>query len=379
MPTNNPPSHAENYKHTCIWSHDCIAICAVVGLAFDEGEIDEICTRFALNTRGIQDTYYQYYLLHRAAHEAGSAAATHITTLLNSRFAKIIQQVRRMKCESESEIAAQLALVGTLITAGLLWALLTDPRDHFYSYGVYLNHQLSLDAFRSFRQTGNMLENHRTAEAAAKTAEQALLKLKKQRAKAEELRRRNLKLENERDQLRFKLVRQQGELDKQVARTEELNQLKRKLRKAEYLLNKQEEKPGDEQAAEDVETHIPAKEAAPETEDPPCGTCSGLDSCPLETLRVAVVGGLERLEPNYRRIVQEMGGDFAFHCGDCHGGIHRLKNVVCKSNIVCFFTQLNSHSALHVVKGICQKSGKKFVAIRGTGPQALAKVLREVA
>jgi len=102
-------------------------------------------------------------------------------------------------------------------------------------------------------------------------------------------------------------------------------------------------------------------------------------SCPLEDLRITVIGGLDRLESRYRGVVESLGGRFSFHSGDCHAGCEVLKNAVCQSDIIVFITRVNSHSALRIVRGLCRKTGKRFTAIRETSPQALTKVLRESA
>lgn len=48
----------------------------------------------------------------------------------------------------------------------------------------------------------------------------------------------------------------------------------------------------------------------------------------LKGLRVAVIGGLDRLETHYRRVVEDLGGQFCFHNGNCRGGCEILKSVV---------------------------------------------------
>jgi hypothetical protein len=92
-------------------------------------------------------------------------------------------------------------------------------------------------------------------------------------------------------------------------------------------------------------------------------------------MRVAVIGGLDRLEPHYRRVVEAMGGQFLFHNGNCQGGCHRLRTAVCQADLVIFITRVNSHSALKVVKGLCKKTGRQFMALRETSPTALEAVL----
>jgi hypothetical protein len=95
----------------------------------------------------------------------------------------------------------------------------------------------------------------------------------------------------------------------------------------------------------------------------------------LENLKVAVIGGLDRLEPKYRKAIESLGGEFMFHTGRCRNA-SALKNMVCKSDIVIFVTSINSHNAMHIVKAVCNKSGKKFCFMRGTSPHCLEDAIK---
>lgn len=113
----------------------------------------------------------------------------------------------------------------------------------------------------------------------------------------------------------------------------------------------------------------------------PCGSCreqgKGLcRTCPLNGLKVAVIGGLERMEPAYRLVVQELGAELLFHAGHMRNGGCQLKRVVFGADVVVFITSVNSHSALNVVKSVCKKNGKRFVPLRQTGTESLERALR---
>ncbi len=97
--------------------------------------------------------------------------------------------------------------------------------------------------------------------------------------------------------------------------------------------------------------------------------------CPLKGMRVAVVGGLARMLPTYRKIVSELGAQCIFHNGKVGNGSCKLKNVVCGSDLVVFITSINSHCALSVVKTACRKNRKRFIALRETGSESLGRLL----
>lgn len=94
--------------------------------------------------------------------------------------------------------------------------------------------------------------------------------------------------------------------------------------------------------------------------------------CPLENLKVALIGGLDRLETRYRKAFSSLGAELYFHPGHCAGcGSNRLRSAANSADIVIFITTVNSHNALQVVKGLCKKSGKRFIVVRETGPERI--------
>ena len=101
--------------------------------------------------------------------------------------------------------------------------------------------------------------------------------------------------------------------------------------------------------------------------------------CPLAGLRVAVVGGICRMLPEYREVVKQLGGELIYHDGHMKSGSYKLKNAVCGADIVVFITSVNSHGALAVLKTVCKKRRKRFIAMKETGCESLDKVLRNCA
>ena len=100
--------------------------------------------------------------------------------------------------------------------------------------------------------------------------------------------------------------------------------------------------------------------------------------CVLENMRIALVGGLDRLEDKYQEAFEMNGAEFRFHTG-VSGGVNaiRLKTLSNWADVVVFVTTVNSHNALSIVKGICRKSGKLFLAMRHSGVEQVSSNVRE--
>ena len=100
--------------------------------------------------------------------------------------------------------------------------------------------------------------------------------------------------------------------------------------------------------------------------------------CVLENLRIALVGGLDRLEDKYQKAFETSGAEFRFHTG-VSGGVNaiRLKTLANWADVVVFVTTVNSHNALSIVKGICRKSGKRFLAMRQSGVEQVSANVAE--
>lgn len=106
--------------------------------------------------------------------------------------------------------------------------------------------------------------------------------------------------------------------------------------------------------------------------------CNEDGTCPLKNMKIALIGGLDRLENRYRDAFNELGAELHFHPGHCAGaGAGRLKAAAQYADIVVFITSINSHNALQVVKMECKKSGKRFMVMRETGPTRVSQGIME--
>jgi hypothetical protein len=88
------------------------------------------------------------------------------------------------------------------------------------------------------------------------------------------------------------------------------------------------------------------------------------------------VGGLDRLEPHYRSLVEnDFGARFLRHDGDCKNGQARLARLVKRAEAVICPIDCNSHSASLCVKKVCKDLNKPCVLLRNSGLGVLKRTL----
>ena len=95
---------------------------------------------------------------------------------------------------------------------------------------------------------------------------------------------------------------------------------------------------------------------------------------------ILFVGGLDRLEPHYRSLVEnDFGARFMRHDGDCHQGQARLVRMVERAEAVICPLNCNSHQASLCVKKICKNMRKPCVLLRNAGLGSLKRTLSRLA
>ncbi|RJR33564.1 MAG: DUF2325 domain-containing protein [Deltaproteobacteria bacterium] len=91
---------------------------------------------------------------------------------------------------------------------------------------------------------------------------------------------------------------------------------------------------------------------------------------------ILIVGGLDRLEPHYRSLVEnDFGARFLRHDGDCKNGQARLARMVKRAEAVICPIDCNSHSASLCVKKVCKDLNKPCVLLRNSGLGVLKRTL----
>ncbi len=371
------------------WNSDCLNVVAVLAMNREGKTLKRLARRFNLLPKGSEPTIEEVVqLLHEACHRDADLVRT-IEKGLDSRFGATVARVRSLEPHQVAELSMDWP-------APLLWATLTDAREEVRRHGRLILHGMLWNLFRQ-PATGDSERAHlrRKVEALEKKVREKHAELVPAR---ESLRARETEAAGLRSLLE-KMSNGPASADPDKAGQ---GRLLRQVRKLQYELNGERERTEIFRRAirsagisvpEDIPSGTPAGDGCPDMRPCPCGNghegsrctnrcCEGSElcpRCPLEGLRVAVIGGPDRMQPAYRRVVQQLGAEFLFHDGGVRNGSTRVKSLVCGADIVVFITTINSHGALNAVKAVCKKTGKKFVALRETGAESLGKTLRVIA
>jgi len=134
---------------------------------------------------------------------------------------------------------------------------------------------------------------------------------------------------------------------------------------------------------EEVEAHravaAAMHDAVPEAEVPEGCSCS--PDCPSYDLckkRILIVGGIERMESAYRKLVEERGGILEYHAGHMKSGGRALENSVQRADLVLCPVNCNSHGACLMVKNLGKKYKKPVHMLPNFSLSTLARTVEEI-
>jgi hypothetical protein len=89
-------------------------------------------------------------------------------------------------------------------------------------------------------------------------------------------------------------------------------------------------------------------------------------------MRVAVIGGHDRMGTTLRRVADELGHDLDFHPGHASGrGAQEIRSLVARAQLVFVQTDLNSHNAVHIARAEAERLGRAIVLVKRLGLHTL--------
>src|SRR5215471_3840054 len=93
-------------------------------------------------------------------------------------------------------------------------------------------------------------------------------------------------------------------------------------------------------------------------------------------MRIAWIGGVERVESHLVALAAAAGHDLQFHSGYLGGrGASELRRLVDASSLVIILTQVNSHGAVQLAKRVARQRGRVQLVLRRCSPRAFAQLL----
>lgn len=105
-------------------------------------------------------------------------------------------------------------------------------------------------------------------------------------------------------------------------------------------------------------------------EDCDTAQCPGPDLCGKTIL---YVGGMHKLIPHYKKLVEQSGAEFIHHDDGREDSRAMLAKLLCRADAVLCPVDCVSHDACQRVKRMCKRYQKPFVMMRGSGLSALTQ------
>ncbi|HOO63590.1 MAG TPA: DUF2325 domain-containing protein [Synergistaceae bacterium] len=383
----------ENQRINKIWEYDCLMICTLLGLSLSNREIGELCSKYGLLSEDdAEDPSLGFYALHHACHGEEGAVPRFLSRNFSLKYRAFRKALEEHEDDSVLNLTEFLPKPHPKALGGALWATLNDPRKSVQAQGIYGAHKIVLNALREY-QAKVMGQEAKKAVSQKTSSEENLSREKTadgSRKEMEKLRRKNRELEKklalQGEEIRKRELSFGEEKEKLIAAYEgKISKLRRQIRLLEYSPEESSSRTveGTPSSSERFCTSSPFSctsrtKAGPlssaDFSTPPCHSPGKCPFCMLSNTTISVIGGLSRLEQQYRGVVERLGARCRYHCGNCQQGGKNLKQMIQSSDRVVFITSINSHNALKVAKGICKKEGKPLHLLKETSPTALEKM-----
>ncbi len=114
-----------------------------------------------------------------------------------------------------------------------------------------------------------------------------------------------------------------------------------------------------------------------QAKDMACQTCNTPCPCANCPKKVLIVGGIERMEPLYRQLIEANGHEFEYHAGHLRKGGNKLENLLQRADMILCPVNCNSHAACLQVKSLCKKHKKSLHIMKNFSLSAIERTLVE--
>lgn len=378
-------------SHKKIWEVQHQTVCKVIGMALDFKDLKKIANKFGISP---QDPLMDHeFALHSTAVQlcaSDNPVARHIQKTIETRFAKYSKRLSQMDALKLIERVTQGGADAGIPLWAIVWDLATRGLNNgasvetaLFGFIHMLEHRLLKEFSESaVRRDEQSVEDTGMADESARLKRQVLdlqNQVKKSRKLSENLRIQLAQMTTSQGrasdhplQQERPVMAQSSEETGKISRLRDLLEdtraQKRNLEEECFRLRSEMEA-----LVRDASVKI--------TQDSTAGTEMPTHICPLRNVlagkHVTMVGGLGSLECHYRRVVEEMGGSFHRHDGDCRRGECLLEDCIKKANLVVCPVEVNSHNAAKSVKKICKLRGIPCCFPRTAGLTGFRKAIEE--
>lgn len=373
---------------------DCFRIHLFLALALDAQKVRKICLKNNLIDKKSLTYENGFDIIHKEAHKEFSQVTKSLDSYFNNLFSSEIEEfdelngdlrkIKKLICKNKS-IHWMLAMI---------WVLLTDSNmevkqlGHTWSIYIFLK---MIQGYKNQRDVCSIDQRKCEKYEQQLVVEKEKCKILKRELKQVKSSISDLTLENKQLIEENKLLKEsssayekkdnEGDVSERDFRRLQykLDQLEKENQYYKLLVSKREEKEGCNSFIKESCCSKGIKsDHFSNTFDIDEKCLESIDSNHLCQRKVAIVGGIERLKPRYKEVIEGHGGCFFFHNGVCKRGVSTLRNVVKCSDTVIFITTVNSHCALNIVKDLCKKSEKDFKIMRQPSVRALKQTIAAI-
>ena len=96
-------------------------------------------------------------------------------------------------------------------------------------------------------------------------------------------------------------------------------------------------------------------------------------------MHIALVGGLDRSESQYRQLAEHAGHSIEWHTGDLAGrGAGTLDSMIERSDLVIVVTSVNSHGAVWRARKLAKQRHKRLLLLARCGVSKFGSLLSEL-
>jgi len=375
---------------------DCRTICLIIGTSFDREGMVKLCGKLhpIKDVEAIPD-HNLHEMIHLRLHHK-CPFSKEVQGYLNRKYSTMIGLIEKLSIENIHRLWKENNPGLRDNLPGFIWAVASDSRGQMRLMEKEVISELHQEGYRlignGFNSESIKVQDNQETPFLEEKIETLSLRLEDTRKGIAKLReerdgvsRKMGNIEAEKDRLRRENKHLMEEVAKLSSIPSEEKKLKRELKKLNYeikrlnsLLKAKEEerrKLGSLLAQKDKERGESSAQVSAWKERIQMGEYP----TSFKGERVALIGGLEKLNGSYKKVVESMGARYEYHPGAVSNGRKGLTEVVRRSDIVVCFTAHINHGASDWVKKLCKKSNKPLHVLQHSGVSQFKNRLQEIA